>query len=48
MTLTVRDYENALKAYAMDAADRKSAGLTDLAVLQPNAISGGAEGTRAA
>jgi hypothetical protein len=34
MTLTVRDYGTALKAYAMDAADRKSAGLTDLAVLQ--------------
>jgi hypothetical protein len=34
MTLTVRDYETALKAYAMDAADRKGAGLTDLAVLQ--------------
>jgi hypothetical protein len=34
MTLTVRDYQTALKAYAMDAADRKGAGLTDLAVLQ--------------
>ena len=34
MTLTVRDYATALKAYAMDAADRKDAGLTDLAVLQ--------------
>ncbi len=34
MTLTVRNYETALKAYAMDAADRRSAGLTDLAVLQ--------------
>jgi hypothetical protein len=34
MTLTVRDYATALKAYAMDAADRKGAGLTDLAVLQ--------------
>ncbi|MDP9082775.1 MAG: hypothetical protein M3N50_03295 [Pseudomonadota bacterium] len=34
MTLTVRDYETAIKAYAMDAADRKGAGLTDLAVLQ--------------
>lgn len=34
MTITVRDYETALKAYAMDAADRKGAGLTDLAVLQ--------------
>ncbi len=36
MTLTVRDYGTALKAYAMDAADRKGAGLTDLAVLQLN------------
>jgi hypothetical protein len=34
MTLTVRDYETALKAYAMDAADRKGAGLTDLGMLQ--------------
>jgi hypothetical protein len=34
MTLTVGDYETALKAYAMDAADRKGAGLTDLAVLR--------------
>jgi hypothetical protein len=34
MTLTVRDYATALKAYTMDAADRKGAGLTDLAVLQ--------------
>jgi hypothetical protein len=34
MTVTVRDYETALKAYAMDAADRKGAGLKDLAVLQ--------------
>jgi len=34
MTLTVRDYGTALKAYAMDAADRKGAGLTDLAILQ--------------
>jgi len=34
MTITVRDYSTALKAYAMDAADRKGAGLTDLAVLQ--------------
>lgn len=34
MTLTVRDYETSLKAYAMDASDRKGAGLTDLAVLQ--------------
>jgi hypothetical protein len=36
MTLTVRDYETSLKAYAMDAADRKGASLTDLAVLQLN------------
>jgi hypothetical protein len=36
MTLTVRDYGTALKAFAMDAADRKGAGLTDLAVLQLN------------
>jgi hypothetical protein len=36
MTLTVRDYETALKAYAMDAADRKGASLTDLGVLQMN------------
>jgi hypothetical protein len=34
MTATVRDYQTTLKAYAMDAADRKSASLTDLAVLQ--------------
>jgi hypothetical protein len=34
MTLTVRDYETARKAYAMDAADRKAAGLTDQGVLQ--------------
>jgi hypothetical protein len=34
MTLTVRDYATALKAYSMDAADRKSASLTDVAVLQ--------------
>ena len=34
MTLTVRDYETARKAYAMDAADRKDAGLTDHGVLQ--------------
>ena len=33
-TLSVRDYATALKAYATDAADRKGAGLTDLAVLQ--------------
>jgi hypothetical protein len=34
MTLSVRNYETALKAYAMDAADRKGAGLSDLGVLQ--------------
>jgi hypothetical protein len=34
MTLSVRDYATALKAYATDAADRKQATLTDLAVLQ--------------
>ena len=34
LTLSVRDYANALRAYAMDAADRKGAGLTDLAMLQ--------------
>ena len=34
ITLNVRDYETALKAYAMDAADRKGAGLTDLGVFQ--------------
>lgn len=34
MTVTVRDYETARKAYAMDAADRKGAGLTDLGILQ--------------
>ena len=34
MTLTVRDYQTALKAYAMDAADRKRAGLTDLGIFQ--------------
>ena len=28
------DYATALKAYAVDAAERKHAGLTDLAVLQ--------------
>jgi hypothetical protein len=42
ITLAVRDYEKSLKAYAMDAADRKAAGLTDLGVLQmkddPNSI----------
>lgn len=36
MTLAVRDYGTALKAYAMDAADRKGAGLTDLTLLQLN------------
>jgi len=36
MTVTVRDYETALKAYASDAADRKGASLTDLAILQMN------------
>ena len=36
MTLTVRDYETSLKAYAMDAADRKGASLTDLGVLPMN------------
>jgi hypothetical protein len=34
MTVKVRDYETALKAYAMDAADRREATLTDLGVLQ--------------
>ena len=34
MTAKVRDYETALKAYAMDAADRKGAGLTDHGMLQ--------------
>jgi hypothetical protein len=34
ITLTVRDYATAQRAYAMDAADRKGAGLTDLGVLQ--------------
>jgi hypothetical protein len=36
MTLIVHDYETSLKAYAMDAADRKGASLTDLGVLQMN------------
>jgi hypothetical protein len=36
MALTVRDYETSLKAYAMDAAERKGASLTDLAILQMN------------
>ena len=34
MTVAVRDYETARKAYAMDAADRKGAGLTDHGMLQ--------------
>jgi hypothetical protein len=34
MTAKVRDYETSLKAYAMDAADRREATLTDLGVLQ--------------
>jgi hypothetical protein len=34
MTLNVRDYETALNAYAMDAAERKGASLTDLGVLR--------------
>jgi hypothetical protein len=34
MTASVRDYHTALKAYAMDAEDRKNAGLTDRAMLQ--------------
>ena len=34
MTVSVRDYATALKAYTMDAADRKAASLTDLGVLQ--------------
>jgi hypothetical protein len=34
ITLTVRDYETARKAYAADAADRKGASLTDLGILQ--------------
>ena len=34
MTVKVRDFDTALKAYAMDAAERKAASLTDLAVLQ--------------
>jgi len=36
LTVTVRDYETSMKAYAMDAADRKNASLQDLAVLQLN------------
>ena len=42
ITAVVRDYATAMKAYAMDAADRKKSGLTDLGVLQlkddPNGI----------
>ena len=34
MTLDVRNFDTARKAYAMDAADRRQAGLTDLALLQ--------------
>jgi hypothetical protein len=34
ITVAVRDHETAQHAYAMDAASRKDAGLTDLAVLQ--------------
>jgi hypothetical protein len=34
MTLDVRNFDTARKAYATDAADRKQAGLTDLALLQ--------------
>jgi hypothetical protein len=34
ITLSVRHYERARKAYAMDAEDRKRAGLSDLGVLQ--------------
>jgi hypothetical protein len=34
LTAQVRDFDTAMKAYAMDAADRKAATLTDLAVLQ--------------
>jgi hypothetical protein len=34
MTLTVRDFETAKKAYAMDAVERKGATLTDLGILQ--------------
>lgn len=33
-TLNVKSYDTALKAYALDAADRKAATLTDQAVLQ--------------
>jgi hypothetical protein len=34
MTVDVRNFEAAMKAYATDAADRKAATLTDIAVLQ--------------
>jgi hypothetical protein len=36
ITASVRDYETLRKAYAMDAADRKAATLTDLGMLQLN------------
>ena len=34
LTVDVKDFDVAMKAYAMDAADRGAAGLTDLGVLQ--------------
>ena len=34
MTLNVRDFDTALEAYSIDAADRKTSSLTDLGVLQ--------------
>ena len=34
LTLEVRNFDIARKAYAMDSADRRQAGLTDLALLQ--------------
>ena len=34
MTVDVRNFDAAMKAYATDAADRKAATLTDIAVLQ--------------
>jgi len=34
MTVKVRDFNTAMDAYSVDAADRKAASLTDLAVLQ--------------
>lgn len=34
MTLNVRDFDTAIIAYSIDAADRKAASLTDLGVLQ--------------